>query len=86
MQVAYASPLPGFLPAEEAPHPDPGFSGQVTLRKPNGRYLCITPQGQVEERDYSGGGSPGGWEAFEPRGTYYLARREGNIYVLPRAA
>lgn len=78
-QIAYAPPLPGFLPAAEEPHPYGG--GQVLLRKPNGKIVCVTPQGAVEERD-----NPGGWEAFEPHGTYYLARREGNIFVLPRAA
>lgn len=82
--IAFGQALPGFTKGEEV---DNG-NGTVSFKKPNGKFLCVTPGGQVEERD-----TPGGvWESF----TYgknrasLVAEREGPdgspvVYVLPIA-
>src|SRR5262245_6194797 len=50
------TPMKGFLPGTEV---DNG-NGTISVQKPNGKFLCITPDGSVEERD-----TPGGeWESF----------------------
>ena len=81
--IAYAPPVPGFLPGEEHDNPD----GTVSVQKPNGKWLCVTPDGGIEERD-SGGGL---WESFQRNATCLLAFRDGGaagprVFVLPRAA
>lgn len=82
MTIAYAPPVPGFLAGELV---DNG-NGTVSVRKPNGTFLCVTPDGHVEERD-----SPGGaWESFRKGKSALIAERDGGdrgllVYVLPLA-
>lgn len=56
---AYGTILPNWKPVAEKGEHDNG-NGTISLLKPNGKWLCITPEGREEERD-----SPGGvWESF----------------------
>ena len=82
--IAYAPPVPGFLPGAIA---DNG-NGTVSVQKPNGAWLCVTPYGSVEERP-TGGGL---WESFRlgRNGASLIAERDGGdlgplVYVLPLA-
>jgi hypothetical protein len=80
--IAYAPPVPGFLAGSIV---DNG-NGTVSVEKPNGKFLCVTPDGGLEERD-----SPGGlWESFRQGATSLIAERDGGprgplVYVLPLA-
>lgn len=80
--IAYAPPVPGFLAGELVDNDN----GTVSVLKPNGKYLCVTPDGGIEERD-----SPGGlWESFTQGATSLIAERDGGnrgplVYVLPMA-
>lgn len=80
--IAYAPPVPGFLPGAMY---DNG-NGTVSVEKPNGTWLCVTPDGHMEERD-----SPGGvWESFRKGTACLIAERDGGargplVYVLPLA-
>jgi hypothetical protein len=74
--IAYAPPVPGFLPGELEPHPDGGVL--YAVRKPNGKVLCCTPDGVLEERE-----SAGPWEGFRKSGTSLIAERGDKVYVLP---
>lgn len=77
--IGYSAPVPGFLPGDLV---DNG-NGTVSVKKPNGRYLCVTPNGTIEERD-----SPGGaWESFRRGKSSLIAERDGDaagpkVYVL----
>lgn len=74
--IAYSAPVPGFLAGTLEPHPDGGDA--VAIRKPNGKIVCCTPEGQIEERD-----SPGAWEKFRKSGGKLIAERDGDrVYVL----
>lgn len=80
--IAYAPPVPGFLPGEIH---DNG-NGTVSVQQPNGKWLCVTPEGQIEERDTPGGA----WESFRKGKTALIAERDGGsrgplVYVLPLA-
>ena len=73
--IAYSGPVPGFLTGEKEPHPD--NDGSFGIRKPNGKVVCVTPEGAIEERD-----SMGAWEKFWPaKGGAALAERERGAYV-----
>ena len=80
--IAYAPPVPGFLAGAEH---DNG-NGTVSVQKPNGKWLAVTPDGALEERD-----SPGGlWESFRKGKSSLIAERDGGdrgplVYVLPLA-
>jgi len=80
---AYAPPVPGFLPGSEL---HANGDGTVSAQKANGKWLCVTPDGQLEERD-----SPGGlWESFVRGNSSLIAYRDGGaagpkVYVLPLA-
>lgn len=82
IMLAYASPVAGFLPGDLV---DNG-NGTVSVKKPNGKYLCCTPEGRIEERD-----TPGGlWESFRKSKSSLIAERDGGargpqIFVLPLA-
>jgi len=77
--IAYGPPMKDFASGDEH---DNG-NGTISIRKPNGKWLCVTPTGAVEERD-----TPGGvWESFVRGDTGYIAQREGPnqevlVYVL----
>lgn len=80
--IAYAPPVPGFKPGDLH---DNG-NGTVSVQKPNGKWLCVNPQGGIEERD-NGGGL---WESFRRGKTALIAERDGGasgpqVYVLPLA-
>ncbi len=80
--IAYAPPVPGFLPGDLH---DNG-NGTVSVQKPNGQWLCVTPEGHVEERPTGGGA----WESFRKGKTSLIAERDGGavgskVYVLPLA-
>lgn len=82
--IAYAPPVPGFLPGDLH---DNG-NGTVSIQKPNGKWVAVTPSGGVEERDTPGGA----WESFRKSKTSssLIAERDGEaagpkIYVLPLA-
>lgn len=80
--IAYSAPVAGFLPGD---FEDNG-NGTVSVKKPNGKYLCVTPEGRVEERP--GGG--GLWESFRKGKSSLIAERDGGargpqIFVLPLA-
>ena len=80
--IAYAPPVPGFKPGDLH---DNG-NGTLSVKKPNGKWLCITPEGHEEERDTPGGA----WESFTRGKTSLLAERDGGaagpkVYVLPLA-
>ena len=45
--IAYGPPMKDFAAGEEH---DNG-NGTISIRKPNGKWLCVTPTGAVEERD-----------------------------------
>jgi len=67
--IAYGPPMQDFAVGEEH---DNG-NGTVSIKKPHGSWLCVTPAGAVEERD-----TPGGvWESFVRGDTGYIAQREG---------
>lgn len=70
MSIAYAPPVPGFLAGDLH---DNG-NGTVSVQKPNGQWLCVTPTGSVEERP-----GPGGlWESFvRGKNSTLLAWRDG---------
>jgi len=81
MLSAYGEPMKGFLPGLEH---DNG-NGTISVQKPNGKWLCVTPEGNVEERD-----SPGLWESFKKGKGCLIAERDGGergllVYVLPAA-
>lgn len=78
--IAYGTPVPGFTPGDL----EDNGNGTVSVKKPNGKYLCVTPDGEVQERP-SGGGV---WESFERTPTALIAWRERSapndtVYVLP---
>jgi len=76
--MAYSAPIVGFQPGQLEPHPD--GNGALLVRKPNGKVVCVTPDGNLEERD-----AAGPWEKFvrAKNGASLLAEREGGrIYVL----
>jgi hypothetical protein len=80
--IAYTQPIPGFLPGDIEDNGD----GTVSVRKPNGQYLCVTPDGHVEERPTGGGA----WESFRLGAASLIAERDGGargalVYVLPMA-
>lgn len=80
--IAYAPPVSGFKPGDLV---DNG-NGTVSVKKPNGKFLCITPDGQEEERDTPGGA----WESFTKGKASLLADRDGGptgprVFVLPLA-
>lgn len=83
MSIAYSAPVPGFLPGEIH---DNG-NGTVSVQKPNGSWLCVTPEGRLEERP-TGGGL---WESFRRgKNASLIAERDGGalgpqVYVLPLA-
>lgn len=69
MIAAYGPVQPGFLPGTEH---DNG-NGTLSVQKPNGKWLCVTPTGSVEERD-----TPGGvWESFKKGANCLIAERDG---------
>jgi hypothetical protein len=80
--IAYAPPVPGFLAGSYHANAD----GTVSVLKPNGTYLCCTPDGTLEERP-----TPGGlWESFRQGRNCLIAERDGGdrgplVYVLPVA-
>jgi hypothetical protein len=82
MLKAYGKVMEGFLPGTEI---DNG-NGTVSVQKPNGKFLCVTPEGSVEERD-----TPGGlWESFKKGKGCIIAERDGGesgpkVYVLSMA-
>jgi hypothetical protein len=76
--MAYSAPILGFQPGQLEPHPD--GNGALLIRKHNGKVVCVTPDGNLEERDHAGP-----WEKFTKakNGASLIAEREGNrIYVL----
>ncbi len=82
--IAYGPPVLGFLPGEIV---DNG-NGTVSVGKPNGAFLCVTPEGHVEERPTGGGA----WESFRigKNGSSLIAERDGGargplVYVLTLA-
>jgi hypothetical protein len=80
--IAYGFPVSGFAPGDLEPNPD----GTVSVKKPNGKYLCVTPTGALEERE-SGGGA---WESFRKGKASLIAERDGGpkgpqVFVLPLA-
>lgn len=82
MLKAYGPVMPGFLPGNEHDNGD----GTISVQKPNGKWLCVTPEGRLEERD-----SPGGlWESFKKGKGCLIAERDGGargpvVYVLSGA-
>lgn len=82
MVKAYGPVLPGFKPGTEH---DNG-NGTISIQKPNGKWLCVTPDGYLEERD-----TPGGvWESFVKGKGCLIAERDGGdegpvVYVLEAA-
>lgn len=69
-QIAYGQPLKDFHPGEVVENGD----GTVSVQKPNGQFLCITPEGKVEERP-----TPGGvWESFVKGSNGLVAYRDLN--------
>ena len=80
--IAYAAPVPGFKPGDLVEN----GNGTVSVKKPNGKYVCITPDGKEEERDTPGGA----WESFKKGKATLIAERDGGargpvVYVLPLA-
>ena len=80
MIIAYSDKVqPGFAACTEV---DNG-NGTISLQKPNGKFLAVTPEGSVEERD-----TPGGvWESFKKGSNCIIAERDGEakgplVYVL----
>jgi hypothetical protein len=70
MIAAYGSKVvPGFLPGTEI---DNG-NGTISIQKPNGKFVCVTPEGHVEERDTAGGA----WESFRKGKNCVIAERDG---------
>lgn len=82
LMAAYGQPLQGFNIGEFI---DNG-NGTVSVRKPNGQFLCVTPDGHVEERPDGGGV----WESFTKGSNGLIAERELSgqqvCYVLPVVA
>lgn len=75
--IAYGLPIPGFSAGEEIENVD----GTVSIKKPNGKFLCVTPEGKIEERDHGNGA----WENFRRGKNGLIAERDGGrVYVLPR--
>lgn len=80
--IAYSAPVPGFNPGDLV---DNG-NGTVSVKKTNGKFLCITPDGHVEERDTPGGA----WESFRKGKASLIAERDGGaagqkVFVLSLA-
>lgn len=90
MSIAYGLPLPGFAPGDLVPNPD----GTVSIRKPSGHYVTVTPDGKVEERPLKADGTPedrpeviaayrpGAWESYHRGKTSVLAERDGKVWPL----
>lgn len=77
--IAYAAPIAGFLPGDLVPHPE--NPSLLALKKPNGKFVCVTPDGKIEERD-----AAGSWESFRRgKSSSLIAERDGKVYVLPCA-
>jgi len=71
--MVYIDLLTPNLQAEVCEEIDNG-NGTTSYRKPNGKIFCITPDGNVEERD-----SPGGpWESFKRVGASLVAERDSD--------
>ena len=78
--IAYGTIVPGFKAGKDHDNGD----GTISVQKPNGKYLCVTPDGGIEERDTPGGA----WESFTKSGNCIVAERDGGArgqltYVLP---
>ena len=69
MLKAYGTLIPGFVPGTEHDNGD----GTISVQKPNGKWLCVTPEGAVEERDTPGGA----WESFLKGNGCLIAERDG---------
>ncbi|MDH5244851.1 MAG: hypothetical protein OEW98_00255 [Betaproteobacteria bacterium] len=71
------APLMNFVAGDQVPHPDPGF---VAVRKPGGRFVCLTPDGVLEDRP-----TAGAWERFRvaTNGAFLVAERDGRTFVVP---
>lgn len=68
--IAYSTPVPGFLPGDLH---DNG-NGTVSVQKPNGAWLSVSPTGSVEERPTGGGA----WESFRRgKNSSLIAERDG---------
>lgn len=79
LMLAYGPIVPGFKPGKDH---DNG-NGTISVQKPNGKWLCVTPDGGIEERDTPGGA----WESFIKSGNSIVAERDGGargtlVYVL----
>ncbi len=70
--IAYGPIVPGFLAGDL----EDNGNGTVSVKKPNGKYLCVTPDGHIEERD-SGGGA---WESFRKGKASLIAERDGGAH------
>lgn len=83
--IAYGTPIQSFVAADALePHPD----GDLAVRKHGKVYLACTPDGKLEERDYTTGGQPGSWERFRrsKSGGALIAERDGGrVHVIPLA-
>ncbi len=80
--IAYGPLMTDWLLGETSQHADgPPF---LKITKPNGKVVCVTPEGHVEERE-----NAGAWERFEKRGNALVAQRDlhGNqvVYLFPLA-
>lgn len=79
---AYSYVMQGFEPGTEH---DNG-NGTISVQKANGKWLCVTPDGFLEERD-----EPGGlWESFIKGRGCLIAERDGGangpkVYVIGAA-
>lgn len=80
--IAYGPLMTDWLLGETSPHADGGVYLKIT--KPNGKVVCVTPEGHVEEREVAAA-----WERFEKRGNALVAQRDLNgkpvVYVFPLA-
>lgn len=78
--IAYGLPVVGFNAGDLH---DNG-NGTVSVKKPDGRVLTVTPDGLIEDRSIDSLG--GAWESFKvsKNGTSLVAERDGGrVYVLP---
>ena len=71
--IGYGLPISGFAGGDLH---DNG-NGTVSVKKPNGKYLCVTPEGEVQERDEPGGP----WESFRKGKGCLIAERESGIAI-----
>ncbi len=77
LHLDLTTPLIAGVSGASEPNPD----GSISIKKKNGAYLCVTPEGTIEERPHGNGA----WENFLIDGNFLVADRGDHTFLLPFA-